>query len=71
VFCEPSSAASVAGVTKLARAANAPEDSPARSQARRALRAITAGAAERVQDAEYRALLQPYGQRGRGPIPDP
>jgi dienelactone hydrolase len=56
-------------LTKLSRAANSPEDSPARSQARRALRAITAGAPERVQDVEYRALLQQYGQRGRGQNP--
>jgi hypothetical protein len=53
-------------LSKMARAANAADDSPARSQARRALRAITAGASERVQDPEYRSLLQQYGQRGRG-----
>jgi hypothetical protein len=50
---------------KLARAADATEDSPERSQARRVLRTITAGASERVQDDEYRALLAQYGQRGR------
>jgi poly(3-hydroxybutyrate) depolymerase len=54
-------------LSKMARAANAADDSPARSQARRALRAITAGAAERVQDRDYRALLDQYGLRGRGP----
>jgi dienelactone hydrolase len=53
-------------LSKMAAAANAPDDSPARRQARRALRAITAGAAERVQDGEYRALLEQYGPRGRG-----
>jgi predicted esterase len=52
-------------LSTLARAAGAADDSPARRQARRALRAITAGAAERVQDAAYRSLLQQYGQRGR------
>jgi hypothetical protein len=51
---------------KMAAAANAAGDSPERSQARRVLRAITAGADERVQDREYRALLEQYGLRGRG-----
>ena len=48
-----------------ARAANAADDSPERSRARRVLRAITSGAAERVRDPEYRALLEQYGPRGR------
>lgn len=52
-------------LAKLSRAALAADDSPARSQARRVLRSITAGAAERVQDAEYRALLDQYAIRGR------
>jgi hypothetical protein len=52
-------------LSKLAGAANAADDSPARSQARRVLRTITAGAAERVQDREYRALIDQYGLRGR------
>jgi len=52
-------------LAKIAAAANAAEDSPQRSQARRVLRAITAGAAERVQDRDYRALLDQYGPRGR------
>ena len=52
-------------LTKLARAANASEDSPGRTRARRVLRAITTGAAERVQDHEYRALIDQYGLRGR------
>jgi dienelactone hydrolase len=47
-------------LSKLARAANAADDSPARSQARRVLRSITAGAADRVQDREYRTLLEQY-----------
>jgi dienelactone hydrolase len=54
-------------LSKIAAAANATEDSLARSQARRALRAIAAGAMERVQDPEYRALLQQYGARGLAP----
>ena len=52
-------------LSRLSRAATLPDDSPARSQARRVLRSITAGAAERVQDPEYRALLDQYGMRGR------
>ena len=45
-------------------------DSPARQQARRVLRAVTAGAAERVLDPEYRRMLEsfrlPSTGRGRG-----
>ena len=52
-------------LAKLARTANAPDDSPTRSQARRVLRSITAGAAERVKDQEYLALVGQYGMRGR------
>jgi poly(3-hydroxybutyrate) depolymerase len=52
-------------LSRWARAANADAESPERSQARRALRAITSGAAERVQDPEYRKLLEQYGLRGR------
>ncbi|HVD92898.1 MAG TPA: hypothetical protein VNC21_11470 [Vicinamibacterales bacterium] len=52
-------------LSKLAGTANAPNDTPARRQARRVLRSITAGAAERVQDREYLALLEQYGMRGR------
>jgi hypothetical protein len=40
--------------------ATAPEDSPQRSSARRVLRVVTMGGSERVQDAEYLALLQKY-----------
>jgi hypothetical protein len=53
---------------KIASAANAATDSPERSRARRVLRSITAGAAERVQDREYHALLEQYGMRGRGAV---
>ena len=52
-------------LSRLARAANAAEPSPARNQARRLLRAIPSGAAERLQDSEYRKLLEQYGMRGR------
>ena len=52
-------------LSKWARAANAADQSPERSQARRVLRAITTGAAERVQDRGYRTLLEQYGLRGR------
>jgi poly(3-hydroxybutyrate) depolymerase len=50
-------------LSRLARQANAEEDTPARNQARRVLRNIVAGASERVQDREYLAILQPYGAR--------
>jgi hypothetical protein len=49
----------------LARSAGAADDSPERDRARRVLRSITAGAGERVQDPDYRKLLEQYGQRGR------
>ncbi len=53
-------------LAKLSRAATAEEDSAARAQARRVLRTITAGASERVQDKEYRALIEQYRLPGRG-----
>ena len=53
-------------LAKLSRAANAEEDTPARAQARRVLRTITAGAGERVQDQEYRAVIDQYRLPGRG-----
>jgi hypothetical protein len=53
-------------LVKISSAASAAADSPGRARARRVLRAITAGAGERVQDREYRALLEQYGMRGRG-----
>jgi hypothetical protein len=52
-------------LSKLAQKAAAADDSPERSQARRMLRALTAGAAERVSDPEYRTLLQQFAARGR------
>lgn len=45
------------------RAARAEAPSAARSQARRLLGAVAAGAAERVKDEEYRALVQQYRWR--------
>jgi predicted esterase len=55
-------------VSKLAKKASAPEESAERSQARRVLRSITAGASDRVQDREYLQLLSEFGMRGRGGI---
>jgi dienelactone hydrolase len=52
-------------LSKLAQRAAAADDSPERSQARRMLRAVTGSAAERVNDPEYRVLLQQYASRGR------
>jgi hypothetical protein len=52
-------------LSKLAQRASAEEGSAERSQARRVLRAITMGAVGRVDDREYRALLEQYGLRGR------
>jgi poly(3-hydroxybutyrate) depolymerase len=48
-----------------ARTANAADQSPERSRARRLLRAITSGVTERVRDPAYRTLLEQYGLRGR------
>lgn len=45
---------------RYARQAGAETDSPERRRARRLLRTITMGAAERVQDAEYLKLLEQY-----------
>jgi hypothetical protein len=53
-------------LAKLSRAANAVDDSPSRSRARRLLWMITAGASERVDDREYRAILDQYRLPGRG-----
>ncbi len=52
-------------LSALSRAADAADDSPRRSQARRVLRAVALGAGERVHDREYRALLEQYGARIR------
>jgi len=55
-------------LSKLAKKASAPEESPERSQARRVLRSVTAGASGRVQDREYTQLLNEFGMRGRGGV---
>ena len=55
-------------LSRWARVANGEAASPERSRARRVLRAITAGAAERVRDADYRKLLEEYRQ-GASPPP--
>jgi dienelactone hydrolase len=48
---------------RLAKTAAAAAESPERSQARRVLRAITSGAAGRVQDREYLALINEIAGR--------
>jgi dienelactone hydrolase len=48
---------------RLAKMAAAAAESPERSQARRVLRAITSGAAGRVQDREYLALINEIAGR--------
>ena len=57
-------------LTRTFKRATAPEDSRDRRQARRVLRAVIGGASERVQDSEYRALVDslrlPGAGRGRG-----
>ena len=53
-------------LSRLAKKASAAEESPERSQARRVLRSITAGASGRVQDRDYLQLLTEFGMRGRG-----
>jgi predicted esterase len=50
--------------SRLSTSATATADSPERRQARRVLREISAGAAERVQDAEYLKLIQQYRWQG-------
>ena len=52
-------------LSKLAHKARADADTPDRSQARRVLRSVTAGASERVQDREYLTLLEQYRLQGR------
>jgi hypothetical protein len=52
-------------VSRLAKKAAAPGETPDRSQARRVLRAITAGASGRVQDREYLQMLNEFGRSGR------
>ena len=55
-------------LSRTARQVDAATDSPERRLARRLLRTITMGAADRVQDGEYLKLLQQYSQgvAGRG-----
>ena len=55
-------------LSRLAQNAAATEESSGRSQARRVLRSVTAGASGRVQDREYMELLTEFGMRGRGGI---
>ena len=52
-------------LSKLSRKATAETDTPERSQARRVLRSVTAGASSRVQDREYQTLLEQYRLPGR------
>ena len=52
-------------LSKLSRTATDEHDTPTRSQARRVLRSITAGASGRVQDRDYLALLEKYRLQGR------
>lgn len=54
-------------LSTLAQKAGMPDESPERARARRVLRAVTSGAAGRVQDREYLALLQQYGRQDRAP----
>jgi len=51
---------------RYADVANGSTDSPERSQARRMLRLVTGGAAERVGDPEYLKLLERVAPRGSG-----
>jgi len=53
-------------LARCARQANAAADSPERRRARRVLRTITMGAADRVQDVEYLKLLEQYRQPRSG-----
>ena len=50
---------------RYAQAANASTDSPDRSQARRVLRLVSGGAADRVDDPVYLKLLEQVAPRGR------
>ncbi len=52
-------------LSKLSRTAATEADTPERSRARRVLRAITAGASERVHDRGYLTLLEQYRLQGR------
>ena len=61
--------ASLAGLRGMletwSREADAATASPQRSQARRLLGAIAAGAAQRVKDEEYQRLVEQYRRRER------
>jgi len=48
------------------RTAGGDSDTPERRRARRLLRSVLAGAADRVHDPEYLALLEPYRRQARG-----
>ena len=52
-------------LSRLSRSAAGEADTPERSQARRVLRLITAGAAERTADREYLKLLERFRLPGR------
>jgi dienelactone hydrolase len=52
-------------LARYARLADAATESPERSQARRILRTVTGGAAERVDDPEYRRLLEQFSPARR------
>ena len=54
---------------RLGQDAAAVEESAERSRARRVVRAVASGAASRVKDREYLALLEKYGSSARGPAP--
>lgn len=53
-------------LSRVFKRATAATDTPDRQQARRVLRAVTAGSAERVQDAEYRKMLESFRLPGAG-----
>jgi poly(3-hydroxybutyrate) depolymerase len=52
-------------IARLARAADAAQPGAEAERARRVLRTVTAGAAERVRDADYLELLAQYGGQPR------
>ena len=52
-------------LTRLSRRAAGEADTPDRSQARRVLRLVTAGAAERTSDRQYLQLLEQFRLQGR------
>jgi predicted esterase len=52
-------------LTRLSRRAASEADTPDRSQARRVLRLVTAGAAERTPDRQYLQLLEQFRLQGR------